>query len=362
MVVKRVIHKFAVDGVKIVLDVCSGAVHIVDDLAWKMLDDYQEMTASQLIEKYSRQFSPGEVASGLDEINELVREGLLYSQDPFPDGYQMPQRKGVKALCLNIAHLCNLKCRYCFAGQGKFGGDAQLMPLEVGQAALDSLIKDSGSYRMLQVDFFGGEPLLNFKVLKELVYYGMRKAQAAGKEINFTVTTNAVLLNKEVEVFLNENNIYVILSIDGRPEVHDRMRPGPGSTSSYSTVLENITRFVESRGGNNYYLRGTYTRFNLDFSSDIKHFVDKGFRYLSLEPVVASETEAYALTFEDLPMLMNQYEQVVRLIINVNRAGQEINFFHFNIDLEGGPCLLKRISACGAGCEYLAVSDRKSVV
>lgn len=350
------LHKFEFDGVKIVLDVHSGAVHAVDNLVWDLLEDYGQIPGPKLIEKYRNSCNPKDILEALEEIMELERQGLLFSPDPYGGEYNPQGKHIVKALCLHLAHSCNLRCRYCFAGQGCFGGSDELMPGPVGKAAIDFLIARSGGRKHLEIDFFGGEPLLNFGVLRELVSYGRRRGKEAGKEFKFTVTTNALLLGDEITAYLNRENISVVLSLDGRREAHDSMRPTPGGRGSYDKVLSRIKSFVESRNGANYYIRGTFTRRNLDFSADVLHLADLGFESLSVEPVVAPPEEEYSIREEDIPELCRQYEQLTRELLRRKKDGGAFNFFHFNIDLDGGPCLPKRLSGCGAGHEYLAVA------
>lgn len=350
------LHKFEFDGVKIVLDVHSGAVHAVDNLVWDLLEDYGQIPGPGLVEKYRNSYNPQDILEALEEIMELERQGFLFSPDPYGGECNLQGKYIVKALCLHLAHSCNLRCRYCFAGQGRFGGSDELMAEPVGKAAIDFLIARSGGRKHLEIDFFGGEPLLNFGVLRELVGYGRRRGKEAGKEFKFTVTTNALLLDDEITEYLNRENISVVLSLDGRREVHDAMRPTPGGRGSYDNVLNRIRSFVESRGGSNYYIRGTFTRHNLDFSADVLHLADLGFESLSVEPVVALPEEEYSIREEDIPELFRHYEQLTRELLRRKKDGSAFNFFHFNIDLDGGPCLPKRLSGCGAGHEYLAVA------
>ncbi|OPZ75026.1 MAG: hypothetical protein BWY80_00330 [Firmicutes bacterium ADurb.Bin456] len=350
------LHKFIFDGTRIVLDVHSGAVHEVDELVWDLLERYGKVTGTELIEETRDRYDPREVTEALEEIKELEESGLLFSPDPFQGEYNPPAATVTKALCLHLAHSCNLGCRYCFAGQGRFGGDDQLMPVETGRAAIDFLIERSSGRKHLEIDFFGGEPLLNFKVLRELVFYGEQRARERGKVFKFTVTTNALLLNKEVSQFLNEHAISVVLSLDGRQPVHDKMRPFPGGAGSYGIIASRIKTFVDSRPDGDYIIRGTYTRHNLDFCNDVIHMAELGFRHLSVEPVVAPEEEPYAIRREDLPQVFFQYEQLTRELLQRREAGEAFDFFHFKIDLKGGPCLPKRLTGCGAGYEYLAVA------
>jgi uncharacterized protein len=349
------IHKFIFDDYRFVLDVNSGSVHVVDELTWCLLDEYPFENERDILARYAS-YPPSEVVEAMQEIKELVREGLLFSPDPLDGHYEPAGEPVVKALCLHLAHDCNLACRYCFASQGHFGGPGGLMSAETGRRALDFLFASSGSRRHVEVDFFGGEPLLNFKTLQDLVEYGRRQAARLGKIIKFTVTTNALLLTPEVGRFLNEHDLAVVLSLDGREEVHNAMRIFPGGQGSYEYVVENICRFVFSRPGGEYYVRGTFTRRNLDFSRDVLHMADLGFKHISVEPVVAPYHEEYALQPGDVPRICEEYEILTRQLVSRARRGQQVNFFHFNIDLDGGPCLPKRLAGCGAGREYLAVS------
>ncbi|GAB6159102.1 thioether cross-link-forming SCIFF peptide maturase [Desulfotomaculum varum] len=350
------IHKFMFDGVRIVVDVHSGAVHVVDELVWDLLDVYQTAPAEEIMAALSLRYDRPEIEQALAEITALQQEGLLFTTDPHQDDYRPRTDTVVKALCLHAAHDCNLRCKYCFAGQGQFGGPGGLMSAQIGRAAIDFLIEQSGPRKHIEIDFFGGEPLLNFQVIKELVPYGREKARQAGKEIKYTLTTNGVLLNREVQQFLLENQMAAVLSLDGRPAVHDAMRPAPSGRGSYDLVLPAIQAYVQQEPAAGYYIRGTFTRHNLDFSQDVMHLAELGFRDISVEPVVGGSETDYAFRPEDLPLLLEEYEKLTRLLLARREAGQPINFFHFNIDLSGGPCLPKRLSGCGAGYEYLAVT------
>jgi uncharacterized protein len=354
------LHKFEFDGVKIVLDVNSGAVHVVDELVWDLLEDCRQVSGEISVLKYRQNYS-SDVMEALAEIKELERKGRLFSADPCHGVYSPPAKLEVKSLCLHLAHACNLRCRYCFAGQGRFGGSDELMPAETGQKALDFLIARSGGRRHLEVDFFGGEPLLNFTVLQDLVHYGRKRGHETGKEFKFTLTTNALLLDETVAQYLNEQNISVVLSLDGRREVHDAMRPRPGGAGSYDAVLARIKHFVNSRDGVNYMIRGTYTRHNADFCADVLHLADMGFEHLSIEPVVAPADAGYSIREEDLSLLNSQYELLTRELLRRRQSGKPFNFFHFNIDLDGGPCLPKRLAGCGAGHEYMAVAPNGDI-
>lgn len=355
------LHKFEFDGIKIVLDVNSGAVHIVDQLVWDLLEDCRQLPEDIIVRKYNQKYNPEDVLGALAEIKKLEQKGLLFSADPCQGAYNPPARLEVKSLCLHLAHDCNMRCRYCFAGQGRFGGSDELMPADTGRRALDFLITRSGRRKHLEVDFFGGEPLMNFNVLQDLVAYGRERGCETGKEFKFTLTTNALLLDEKVAKYLNDQNISVVLSLDGRREVHDAMRPKPGGAGSYDAVLARIKHFVDSRDGANYIIRGTYTRHNRDFCADVLHLADMGFKNLSIEPVVAPADAGYSLRAEDLPLLNSQYELLTRELLRRRRAGSPFSFFHFNIDLDGGPCLPKRLTGCGAGYEYMAVAPNGDI-
>jgi uncharacterized protein len=349
------IHKFIFDGTRIVFDVHSGSLHVVDEIAWDVLEDFGSVPGEALAARLAEKYPYREICEAVEEIGDLAEKKVLFSPDPLEGQYTPPEENIVKALCLHVAHDCNLACRYCFAAQGRFGGSPGLMPYETGRKALEFLMDSSGPRRHVEVDFFGGEPLLNFNVLRMLVDCGRELARRRGKEIKFTVTTNAVLLDRRAGDFLNSHDISVVLSIDGRRAVHDAMRPFPDGSGSYSRVLENIKTFLASRDYRDYYVRGTYTAANPDFTSDVEHLASLGFDNISLEPVIAGENEPYALTGGLLERAVAQYEVLTRLIIRLRKEGRRINFFHFNIDLDGGPCLPKKLSGCGAGHQYLAV-------
>ncbi|WP_347489459.1 thioether cross-link-forming SCIFF peptide maturase [Desulfoscipio sp. XC116] len=349
------IHAFSFDGTNIVLDVNSNAVHEVDGPTLRIIQDYEAMPETDLINKYGPEYGNGAVREILQEIRDLKDNGLLFSPDPLPDGYRPPEGETVKALCLNLAHDCNLRCRYCFASQGDFGGRRELMSAEVGRAALDFLMWASGSRRHVEVDFFGGEPLMNWGVLVDLVKYGRLRAGEAGKEIKFTLTTNVTLLNREMQQFIGDHDLAVVLSIDGRPEVHDRMRVTATGGGSYRRIMDKIMEFTSSSYCREYIIRGTYTRYNLDFCADVKHLAEAGLNHISVEPVVAGSETDYAFKDEDIPVLLEEYDKLTRYLLKRQCQGRPLDFFHFNIDLEDGPCLPKRLTGCSAGSEYLAV-------
>ncbi len=351
------VHQYKNNGYNIVLDVNSGAIHVVDDVIYDAIALYEEGRDS-IVGKLKDKYEKAEILEALEEIEELKKEQALFTEDAYEEyiGEFKNRPTVVKALCLHIAHDCNLKCRYCFAEEGEYHGHRELMSYEVGKAALDFLIANSGSRRNLEVDFFGGEPTMNFQVVKDLVAYGREQEQLHQKNFRFTLTTNGILLNDEIMEFANKEMANVVLSIDGRKEVNDYMRPLRGGQGSYDKIIPKFKQLAESRNQNNYYVRGTYTHHNLDFSKDVLHLADLGFKQISVEPVVAAEDEVYALQEADLPKLYEEYDALAVEMIRREKEGQDFNFFHFMIDLEGGPCVAKRLSGCGSGTEYLAVT------
>lgn len=355
------IHQYKNNGYNIVLDVNSGAIHVVDELLYEMIGSFEELSKEALWEKMSSLFSTltkEEYDEAYDEVCSLRDEGALFTEDTYEDPlWDFTKRPTVvKALCLHVAHDCNLSCRYCFAGEGEYHGERGLMSYEVGKQALDFLVENSGSRRNLEVDFFGGEPLLNFEVVKKLVAYGRSLEEEHNKHFRFTLTTNGVLLNDEVMEFANKEMDNVVLSIDGRPEIHNHMRPFRGGQDSYDLILPKFKKLAESRGQQKYYVRGTFTRYNKDFSKDVLHLADQGFKQISVEPVVAPYDESYALLPEDVPELCDEYDALAAEMVRRAGTDKDFNFFHFMIDLEGGPCVYKRLSGCGSGTEYLAVT------
>ncbi len=365
------IHQYQNNGYWIVLDVYSGAVHVVDELCYDVIEKLNEQngyhTAKTLEEPevmdmltrtLGAKYPEEELRDALDDVTELTADGKLFAPDTYePLIDAVKQRKTVvKAMCLHIAHDCNLACRYCFAEEGEYHGRRALMSLEVGKKALDFLIRSSGSRRNLEVDFFGGEPLMNWQVVKDLVAYGREQEKLYDKRFRFTVTTNGVLLNDEIQEFINREMDNVVLSLDGRREINDKMRPFRNGKGSYDLIVPKFQRLADSRNQERYYVRGTFTRNNLDFSNDILHFADLGFKQMSMEPVVGEETDPYAIRREDLPQIMEEYDKLAKIMIEREKRGKGFNFFHFMIDLEGGPCISKRLSGCGSGTEYLSVT------
>lgn len=354
------IHQYKNNGYNIVLDVNSGSVHVVDDVVYDVIPLFEENTREQIIDKLKAEsgYSEELIVEAIDEVSQLKEQELLYTEDIYQDYIaDFKKRKTVvKALCLHIAHDCNLACKYCFAEEGEYHGRRALMSFEVGKKALDFLIRNSGNRRNLEVDFFGGEPLMNWEVVKDLVQYGRSQEEKYNKKFRFTLTTNGVLLNDEVMEFVNREMSNVVLSLDGRKEVNDKMRPFRNGAGSYDLIVPKFQKLAESRNQTNYYVRGTFTHDNLDFSKDVIHFADLGFQQMSIEPVVGADSEPYAIREEDLPKIMEEYDELAKEFIKRKKEGRGFNFFHFMIDLEQGPCVAKRLSGCGSGTEYLAVT------
>ena len=362
------IHQYKNNGYNIVMDVNSGSIHVVDDIIYDSIPliepvyqlglegDERKERALQAIAELS--YSDEDKKEAVEEILALADDDYLFVKDIYQDYiFDFKKRQTVvKALCLHIAHDCNLACQYCFAEEGEYHGRRALMSFEVGKKALDFLVANSGNRINLEVDFFGGEPLMNWQVVKDLVAYGRSLEEPYHKKFRFTLTTNGVLLNDEILEFCNKEMANVVLSIDGRKEVHDKMRPFRGGQGSYDLVVPKFCKVAESRDQMNYYVRGTFTHHNLDFSKDVLHLADLGFKQISVEPVVAKPEDDYAIREEDLPVLMEEYDKLAKELIRYRKEGKGFNFFHFMIDLEGGPCVAKRLSGCGSGTEYLAVT------
>ena len=352
------IHQYKNNGYNIVMDVNSGSVHVVDDIVYDIIALYEENDADSIKKKLSGVYSENDIEEALEEIEELKEAGQLFTEDTYKDlVIDFKNRKTVvKAMCLHIAHDCNLACRYCFAEEGEYHGRRALMSLEVGKKALDFLIGNSGNRRNLEVDFFGGEPLMNWDVVKELVRYGRSKEKEYDKNFRFTLTTNGVLLNDEVMEFVNKEMSNVVMSLDGRKEINDKMRPFRNGKGSYDLIVPKFQKLADSRNQTNYYIRGTFTRNNLDFSNDVIEYADLGFKQMSIEPVVADPDEPYALREEDIPKILEEYDKLAVEYIKRYKENRGFNFFHFMIDLKQGPCVLKRMAGCGSGTEYLAVT------
>ena len=352
------VHQYKNNGYNIVLDVNSGSVHVVDEIVYDMIPMYEGSGLEEITAELNGRYKEEDIKESYEEITELKEAGSLFTEDIYEnyiDSFKNRQPV-VKALCLHIAHDCNLACQYCFAEEGEYHGRRALMSFEVGKKALDFLVANSGSRRNLEVDFFGGEPLMNWEVVKQLVEYGRSIEEANNKKFRFTLTTNGVLLNDEILDFVNKEMGNIVLSTDGRKEVHDRMRPFRNGKGSYDLIMPKFKKAAESRNQTNYYVRGTFTHYNLDFSKDVLSLADEGFKQISVEPVVASPEDAYALRTEDLPQIFEEYDKLAVEMIKREKEGRGFNFFHFMIDLTGGPCVYKRLSGCGSGTEYLAVT------
>ncbi len=359
------IHQYKLGGYNIVLDVCSGSVHAVDEVAYDIIAMFEAEPKEKVIAamkgKYAgrEDITPEDIEECYAQIQALKEEGRLFAEDTFePMAGQLKQKTAgvVKALCLHVAHTCNLNCSYCFASQGKYHGDRAVMSFEVGKRALDFLMENSGTRRNLEVDFFGGEPLMNFQVVKDLVAYARSVEKERGKNFRFTLTTNGVLVDDEVIDFANRECSNVVLSLDGRKEIHDRYRVDYAGKGSWDNIVPKFQRFVEARGGREYYMRGTFTHANPDFLKDIQQMLDLGFTELSMEPVVCAEGDPAGLTEEDMAVVMDQYEKLAELMLQRDKEGRPFTFYHYMIDLSGGPCIYKRISGCGSGTEYMAVT------
>ena len=355
------IHQYKNNGYNIVLDVNSGSIHVVDDVAYDVIGMYETKSKDEIAATILKEYPDvgnEELEELYEDLEEMRENGTLFTEDTYKEGViDFKKRQTVvKALCLHIAHACNLSCRYCFAGEGEYHGDRSLMSFETGKKALDFLVKNSGSRRNLEVDFFGGEPLMNFDVVKQLVAYGRSLEEPYDKHFRFTLTTNGVLLDDEIIEFANREMDNIVLSIDGRKSVHDHMRPKKNGEGSYDLILDKFKKVAESRGQNKYYVRGTFTHYNLDFVEDVLHLEDEGFKQISVEPVVADPSEPYAIREEDIPEICEGYDRLAKEMIRREKEGKGFNFFHFMIDLTGGPCVYKRLSGCGSGTEYLAVT------
>ena len=362
------IHQYKMFNQNIVLDICSGSIHVVDEIAYDMIAEFLDKDKNTLVlemkEKYPS-VETSELEECYDQITELKEQGRLFSEDTYePMAGQLKAKTSgvIKALCLHIAHTCNLNCSYCFASQGKYHGDRALMSFETGKRALDFLVENSGTRRNLEVDFFGGEPLMNFDVVKQLVEYGRSIEKENNKNIRFTITTNGILLDDEKIEYINENMHNVVLSLDGRKEVNDNVRIKVDGSGSYDDILPNIKRMIEKRDkSKHYYVRGTFTGANTDFYEDVKAMVNEGFREISIEPVVLEKGHFLELKEEHLPEIFENYDKLYNEMVRRKKEGDEFNFYHFNIDLNGGPCVYKRISGCGAGFEYVAITPQGEV-
>ena len=356
------IHCYKLGGLNIVLDICSGSVHLVDEVSYDVIELYESHSHEEIIKIITAKYpetTEEELREGFLQIEELKNTGKLFTPDTFaPIAGKLKEKTSgvVKALCIHIAHSCNLNCAYCFASQGKYQGERALMSFEVGKRALDFLIENSGTRRNLEVDFFGGEPLMNFQVVKDLVAYARSVEKAAGKNFRFTLTTNGMLIDDDVIEFANKEMSNVVLSLDGRKEIHDKFRVDYAGKGSWEKIVPKFQKLVEARGGKNYYMRGTFTHANPDFLEDIKTMLDLGFTELSMEPVVCAPNDPSALTSADLEIVKDQYEKLAELMLQRRKEGKPFTFYHYMIDLKGGPCIYKRVSGCGSGTEYMAVT------
>ena len=358
------VHQYKLNGYNIVIDTCSGSVHSVDEVAYDIIAMYEHHTPAEITAEMMARYgdrddvNEEEIALCIADVENLKQEGKLFSTDRF-EGLAFDFKRTntvIKALCLHVAHTCNLNCEYCFASQGKYHGDRALLTFEVGKRAIDFLVEHSGRRRNLEVDFFGGEPLMNWQVCKDVVAYARSIEKEKNKNFRFTLTTNGVLVDDEVIDFANREMHNVVLSLDGRPHIHDHLRKDYAGNGSYAKILPKFQKFAEARGGKDYYMRGTFTHNNVDFTEDIFHMADLGFTELSMEPVVCAPNDPYALTEEDLPKLFEQYEILAKDMLRRKREGKPITFYHYMIDLKNGPCIYKRISGCGSGTEYMAVT------
>ena len=355
------IHQYKLNGHNIVIDTYSGSVHAVDDVAYDIISMFETEKSDDIVKTISEKYqdiTKTDILKCIDDIGALKKSGRLFSEDIYADkaDYLKNKNNDIKALCLHIAHTCNLNCSYCFAAQGKYKGERALMSFEVGKRALDFLIENSGNRKNLEVDFFGGEPLMNFDVVKKLVEYARSIEKEHNKNFRFTLTTNGVLIDEDVIDFCNREMDNVVLSLDGRKEVHDRLRKDYNGNGSYDLIVPKFQNFVKKRGNKSYYIRGTFTHKDTDFTNEIFHMAGLGFKELSMEPVVCAPGEEYALTEDDLPILFEQYEILAKEMLKRDSENRGFTFYHYMIDLSNGPCIYKRISGCGSGTEYLAVT------
>lgn len=360
------IHKYFLNGYYIVIDTNSGAVHIVDELAYRILDFFTEKLTGEcpdevIVTLENEGFDRQDIIDTYAELKALCDDDSLFSEDTYRPFADMLTEVPIKSMCLNIAHDCNLRCEYCFAAQGDFGHGRKLMPFEVGKAAIDFLIKHSANRHNLELDFFGGEPLMNFDVVKQVVEYARSVEKEHNKNFRFTITTNGVLLDDDSIDFINREMSNVVLSLDGRKEVNDRLRPTVNKKGSYDIIVPKYQKLVEARGDKEYYVRGTFTKYNLDFADDVMHLNELGFDQISVEPVVTDPELPYALTEKDLPAIAEEYEKLSKLLIERKKNGTGFNFFHFMIDLDQGPCAIKRLRGCSCGNEYVAVTPEGDI-
>lgn len=356
------LHMFKLYDTNIVIDVNSGAVHVFDDVSYDVLKIFDTYGEKFVLNKLLPNYSKDEIEESLDEIKALIKNGELYSEDEYERHRQLWDKKPVvKALCIHICHDCNLRCKYCFAGTGDFGGIRTMMTPNIGKKAIDFLIEQSQNRKNLEIDFFGGEPLMNFETVRAIVEYALMREKETGKKFKFTITTNALLLNEDNKQYINKHMQNVVLSIDGRKKTNDTMRLRVDKTGTYDTILPKIKDMADSREQDNYYVRGTFTRENLDFSEDVLHLADLGFEQISVEPVVAAKDSGYDLRHEDMHILKKEYDRLALEYVKRKKEGKGFNFFHFNLDLSQGPCVAKRLGGCGAGHEYLAVTPEGDI-
>lgn len=354
------IHKFKAKDVCILLDTNSGGVHVIDDVTYDLLDHveppFKKECPKNVLDILKEKYTEEEIQEAYADVVELYDNKLLYSDDVYGDYSKTVVESPIKAMCLHISHDCNLRCKYCFASTGDFGKGRKLMPFEVGKAAIDFLLEKSVGRENLEVDFFGGEPLMNFDVVKQIIEYARSKEQEYHKNFRFTITTNGMLLDDDTIDYINKEMYNVVLSIDGRKEINDRMRVRVDGSGCYDRILPKFKKLVDGRGDKEYYVRGTYTKYNLDFSEDVMHLYEAGFDEISVEPVIESPEEAYAITEEDLDQIYAEYDKLVERIGAIKKSGKHINFFHFMIDLDQGPCVIKRLRGCGSGNEYVSIT------
>ena len=350
------IHKFFLNDKYIVLDIYGGSLHIVDEIAYNIIDDAYDMSIDKILEKYEDKYDKKDIKETYDEIISLRDEGYLFTEKVKKEEVKYHPSNIIKAMCLHVSHDCDLRCRYCFASQGDFKGHRGLMSYEVGKRALDFLVENARFRKNLEVDFFGGEPLLNFSVIKKLVEYGHQLNEKHNKNIRFTITTNGMQLDDEKIDFINENMVNVVMSLDGRKSVNDNMRPTINNKGSYDIIVPKFKKLIEKRGNKDYYIRGTFTSKNLDFMKDAMSFYDEGFKNISIEPVVTDMKKSYALREEHLETVLQEYERFSKEYIKIKKRGEDFHFFHYMIDLDEGPCLAKRSVGCGAGTEYISVT------
>lgn len=360
------IHKYKLNGLNIVLDVNSGGVHLVDELTYDILDNveppFEEKCPEKVVEKLMRFYAQEDIESCYEEVKELYSDGILFSEDDYEKFAKYSVASPVKAMCLLVEQDCNLRCEYCFASTGDYGlGKRMHMDFETGKKALDFLLENSGDRENLEVDFFGGEPLMNWDVVKRLTEYGRSREKEYGKRFRFTITTNGMLLDDEKADFINREMSNVVMSIDGRKEVNDRVRKRVDGTGCYDRIMDKYKALAEKRNYENYYVRGTFTKYNLDFSKDVLHLYEQGFDQISVEPVTSEPSQSYALTERDLPAIFSEYERLANIILEHDRQGKHFNFFHFMLDLDQGPCAIKRLRGCGSGNEYVAVTPEGDI-